>query len=182
MPWKSPTCLCNGSVIATLVSSGSGYRDAFRQYAEMPPEALSRDPEMWAGLTVLTRQASPSLRLVLTSVAKNDPLLQQVVEYIVMNDPNVKKEELIDVLKEIAGKGDIMQTIADMLKDEGLAEGRVEGLAEGKGKSLMRLLERRFGTLSPDVRERIAAANLDQLDRWFDLALDADSPGAVFGD
>jgi len=79
-----------------------------------------------------------------------------------------------------------MQTIADMLKDEGrakgLAEGRVKGLAEGEGKSLMRLLERRFGTLSPDVRERIAAANLDQLDRWLDLALDADSLGAVFGD
>jgi len=66
-----------------------------------------------------------------------------------------------------------METIEHALKEEG----RAEGLAEGKGKSLMRLLERRFGPLPQDARERMATANLDQLDR----ALDASNLDAVFG-
>jgi len=76
-------------------------RVILRQWARMPPEALSRDAEMRAGLVALTRRASTFLRLVLTSVVDNDPLLGQVFEYIIRTDPNVKKDDLIDGLKEI---------------------------------------------------------------------------------
>jgi len=67
-----------------------------------------------------------------------------------------------------------MQTIADMLKDEG----RVEGLAEGRKRDPTRLLERRFAPLPRDVRERIADADHTRLDQ----VPDAESPGAIFGD
>jgi len=72
-----------------------------------------------------------------------------------------------------------METIEHALKEEGrtegvamgeargLAKGEARGLAmgrvEGEGKSLMRLLERRFGPLPRDVRDRIATANLDRV-------------------
>jgi len=43
-------------------------------------------------------------------------------------------------------------------------------------------LDRRFGPLPGNVTRRIAAADTDRLDRWFDRALDADGLAAVFGD
>jgi len=63
-----------------------------------------------------------------------------------------------------------------------MEQGRIEGRAEGEGKSLMRLLERRFGTLPEAARERIANANIEQLDRWLDRVFDAENLGAVLGD
>ena len=63
----------------------------------------------------------------------------------------------------------------------GKAEGKAEGLAEGEAKSLTRLLERRFGPLPRPVRDRIAAASLEQLDTWLDAILDAPSLKALFG-
>ena len=67
-------------------------------------------------------------------------------------------------------------------KARGEARGRAEGLAEGEAKSLTRLLERRFGPLPRPVRDRIAAASLEQLDTWLDAILDAPSLEAVVGE
>jgi len=78
-----------------------------------------------------------------------------------------------DDVKRI-GKDGPMGIMAEALRNEG----RVEGLAEGKGKSLMRLLECRLDPLPRDAQEWIAAANLDQLNR----VLNAESQGVVFGD
>lgn len=63
---------------------------------------------------------------------------------------------------------------------EGRAEGRTEGRTEGEARALLRQLERRFGPLPQSVRERVAAAGLDQLDLWLDRVLDAPDLDAVF--
>ena len=81
-----------------------------------------------------------------------------------------------------------MQTIAETLLEqgkaagikEGKAAGIEEGLAEGEAKSLTRLLERRFGPLPSDVHERIAGAGIDQVEQWFDTAIDAPDLASVF--
>jgi len=70
----------------------------------------------------------------------------------------------------------------EMGRVEGRAEGMAEGMAEGRRRDLTRLLERRFGPLPGNVTRRIAAADNDRLDRWFERALDADGLAAVFGD
>ena len=67
-------------------------------------------------------------------------------------------------------------TIAETLK----AEGEARGIAKGEAKSLIRLLERRFGLLPQDVKDRIAGADLDQLDAWIDRVLDAKSLEDLF--
>jgi len=172
-------------------------RVVLRQWARMSPEALSRDPVMRAGLVVLALRAFEEPELVMAVFAENDLLTKQILMYILWEYPDVTEDDVIEHFGRARGTGDtgkngkmdveeFVESILERKMAEGeahgIAMGRVEGLAEGKGKSLMRLLERRFGTLSPDVRERIAGANLDQLDRWFDLAMDADSLGAVFGD
>jgi hypothetical protein len=52
-------------------------------------------------------------------------------------------------------------------RSEGKAEGRVEGIAT----SILRFLEKRGITVSPDQRQEILrCADLDRLDRWLDRA------------
>jgi predicted transposase YdaD len=67
---------------------------------------------------------------------------------------------------------------------QGRAEGRLEGeqsgIAKGEAYALRRLLQKRFGPLSEDVRARLQAASIDELELWLDRALDADSLAGVF--
>jgi hypothetical protein len=56
-----------------------------------------------------------------------------------------------------------------------------EGKAEGKAESLSRLLTRRFGPLPAWATVRLGEATVEQLDTWFDRALDAGSLTDVFG-
>ena len=63
---------------------------------------------------------------------------------------------------------------------EMMAEGLERGLEQGEARGLTRLLERGFGPLPRTVRDRVAAADLDELDAWLDRILDADSLDAVF--
>ncbi len=58
---------------------------------------------------------------------------------------------------------------------EGRLEGRAEGRAEGLRGSLLRLLERRFGTLDPAVLVRINQASIDELEGYLDAVLAASS-------
>ena len=62
----------------------------------------------------------------------------------------------------------------------GRQEGRQEGWQEGEAASLRRLLQRRFGTLSAVVEERIAAAETGQIEQWLDRLLDAQTLEEVF--
>ena len=74
---------------------------------------------------------------------------------------------------------------------EGRAEGRVEGRAEGlqlglaQGKTagqreaLLRLIESRFGLLSPELRARVEQAERRQLEAWLDRLFAADSAEAL---
>lgn len=83
-----------------------------------------------------------------------------------------------------------MPLVVDIEKDPYLAalarrnraEGRVEGEAAGEAKALIRLAEKRFGPLPPALREQILAADADQVEAWFDRAIDAPSLNAVFGE
>ena len=73
-------------------------------------------------------------------------------------------------------KEGVMGSMMDKLR----AEGRVEGRVEGEAKSLIRLLERRFGPLPAAVKSRIDGADLNQLDAWIDRVLDAKSLEVMF--
>ena len=62
--------------------------------------------------------------------------------------------------------------------DDGVEQGRVEGEA----KTLVRQLEKRFGPLPLEVRERVLAADLQSLDTWLDRVIDAADLKSVFED
>ncbi len=55
---------------------------------------------------------------------------------------------------------------------EGRTEGRVEGRTEGKETLVLRLLRRRFGTVSPDITARLDHFSPEQLDDLGEALLD----------
>ena len=61
-------------------------------------------------------------------------------------------------------------------------EWKAEGKAEGKAETLLRLLRRRFHTLSPEVEARVLNADGAQLDEWLDRFVDAKVLTDVFTD
>jgi predicted transposase YdaD len=66
--------------------------------------------------------------------------------------------------------------------EKGIQQGRAEGHAEGQAKSLVHLLERRFGPLPAHLRKRVTAADVRTLDTWFDRAIDAADLQSVFAE
>ena len=68
-------------------------------------------------------------------------------------------------------------------KAEGLAEGKAEGLAEGQAegqvRSLLLLIDRRFGPVAEPVRKRVVGASVEELDAWLVRTLDAGSVDEV---
>lgn len=60
---------------------------------------------------------------------------------------------------------------------------RDEGRAQGEAKALLRLLERRAVNVPEEAQERIrACTDIDQLDRWFDRAVTAESAEELFAE
>lgn len=63
---------------------------------------------------------------------------------------------------------------------EGRIEGRTEGLTEGSVAILQRLLQRKFGTLPPDVVAKLGQAPIPLLSQWSERLLDAQTLEEVF--
>ena len=61
-------------------------------------------------------------------------------------------------------------------------EGRTEGRMESRRELLLRVIQTRFGSPPDDMRSKIHAADLTQLEVWFDRALTAADLQAVFAD
>ena len=66
-------------------------------------------------------------------------------------------------------------------KQAGLQEGRQEGRQEGERLVLERQLLRRFGTLSPEITEKLSEASSVDLENWAENVLDAKTLEDVFG-
>ena len=59
---------------------------------------------------------------------------------------------------------------------EGRVEGRVEGQRDAERRTLLRLIERRFGAIPATVAARIHSAALPQLEAWLDRIFDLRAP------
>src|SRR2546430_16329259 len=69
------------------------------------------------------------------------------------------------ILEELSMANPLQELI-----DERVARGEIEGRIEGKREALRTVLQGRFGTLPEAVEQRIAAADVDQLDAFIGRA------------
>ncbi len=80
----------------------------------------------------------------------------------------------------------IVKTAAEQLLERGEAKGRAEGRAEGEAKgraeSLLKLVHLKFGSVPRAVEMAIREADTEQLNRWLERVLSADSPEAIVRD
>ncbi|RMG09665.1 MAG: Rpn family recombination-promoting nuclease/putative transposase [Planctomycetota bacterium] len=102
--------------------------------------------------------------------------LQQLARYT-LSVGDVSREDLARVARELAGpeaEETIMST-AEKLRQEGALQGRRE--------VLLRQLRIKFGRDLPEAAlARVEAANLDELDRWFERVLTASNLDEVFAE
>jgi len=77
-----------------------------------------------------------------------------------------------------------MQGFGKQYFEDGIAVGQARakerGIAEGKARMLVRLMEKRIGTVSEALRARIFAADLASIETWFDRAIEATEFESVF--
>ena len=126
------------------------------------------------------------LREALRVLRRHRPeLLPGTINYI-LETYDLPEEEFRELVREtIPGMWETtMQTVAERLEEKGWvrgkAEGKAEGMAEGKADTLLMLLARRFDTVPEDIRTRIHAASIEELDAWVDAVLSASCLDEVF--
>jgi hypothetical protein len=97
----------------------------------------------------------------------------------------IREDEREAIFREITEQEDTVM-LAQYIKDKGFQEGKLEGWKDGEldgGRILLeRLLTRRFGPLPDWGRDQLVGATLDQLNRWADRTLEADSIQAVLAE
>ena len=66
-------------------------------------------------------------------------------------------------------------TIAEQLREEGREQGREEGVHVGRVEVLSKLLQLRFGALSLEQEQVVSSATAEQIDRWVERVLVAET-------
>lgn len=109
------------------------------------------------------------------SLLKKFPgLVEQPIEEL-LKGTDMLEENLDRIYKNAVAEGVLLGEI------KGKLEGEIKGKLEGEALALQRLLVKRFGALPPALQEKIATANAETVEAWFDAAIDASSLESVFG-
>jgi Putative transposase, YhgA-like len=100
----------------------------------------------------------------------------------------MRKTEYRIVLPQLDDLQELKVMLAERLEEwalgykaEGKAEGKVEGVQLGEALALQKLLSKRFGAMPSEILEKIASASREQIEAWFDQAIDAKSVVDLFG-
>ena len=116
--------------------------------------------------------------------------LEQLLRYVLVA---AREPPDFDALRDVMVREvhpeseEVVMTLAEKLRAEGLERGLEQGLEQGREEGrqaaeelLARLLAVRFGERGARAAERIAGASLEELRRWHEAALVAEDPDAVF--
>ncbi|KJB92796.1 Rpn family recombination-promoting nuclease/putative transposase [Skermanella aerolata] len=186
--WSLPTTLGNAyGMHAEMRAAGPldfGY--SLVDLSALPDAELSRHPELQAGLLMLkyaTRDDDPDVTLdrLLGAAALIDlTVIRIVVRYLFKSGDAHYRERLRAALgRVLPGQEDrIMPTIGEWYEAEGYAKGKHETLA----KTLLLIIENRFGAASETVEEKVRSATVEDLDRWTRAIFKAPSLEAMFSD
>ena len=99
-------------------------------------------------------------------------ILESLLRYYVQGTQRIEETDIRQLLRESTKSGEsIMQTFIDRYIEQGMQQ----GMQQGEAAVLLRLIERRFGPLSDDVRRRVTRADPNTLLHWSERILDASS-------
>ena len=98
-------------------------------------------------------------------------ILESLLRYYVKGTGRLDEQQARTLLEHRFSGEPLMETFIDRY----IAQGEQRGIQLGEAKTLLRLIERKFGPPSEPIRERINQADPDTLLRWFDRAIDARS-------
>jgi hypothetical protein len=93
-------------------------------------------------------------------------------------DPGTTRERIVAV----AGPEheDVMLSVAEQLIKEGFDKGIDKGIEKGQRALLLRLLDRRFGAVPPQLAARVDTASPAEIEGWVDRVIDAATLDDVF--
>jgi len=89
-------------------------------------------------------------------------------------------QEISAYRQQYLTEGAEIMGLAQILKQEGRQEGRREGWQEGEAAMLLRLLEKRFGTVTESIRARVQAADAETLLSWSERLFSCNTIDAIF--
>lgn len=184
--WSLPTALGDAyGMPAEMRAAGPldfGY--SLVDLSALPDAELSRHPELQAGLLMLkyaTRDDDPDITLdrLLGAAALIDlTVIRIVVRYLFKSGDGHYRDRLRAALGRVlpGQEESIMPTIGELYEAEGYAKGEQNALA----KTLLLIIENRFGAAPESVEEKIRSATAEELDRWTHAVFKAQSLEAMF--
>jgi hypothetical protein len=199
-PWNAPLSLHelmpaleDMPQLSAYVPNLSLCLDDLRLVPDAELEARPVDPAAQVALAALKhardRNVEPLLARWLSRLRAYDsgrePTLRdlpRLVNYLLYAQPHL--EEHVMSWFEENGPEPVPGSIVDRWRKRDVAEGRAQGKAEGRAEGeralLLRQLRRRFGPLPEEVEARLGAAPLEDIERWADAFVDAETLAAVF--
>jgi predicted transposase YdaD len=163
------------------------FRHALVDLAQMDDSALSGQARLRTFLKALKYSRRSDLAQRIDILLAEAPVLEEADLVLVLTyldkgriavSGALMREALQRVVPERTER--IMGWLTQPYFDMGKAEGRAEGRAEGEAKVLVRLIEKRFGVVSPQLRQRIFAADVATLEEWVERVIDAPDLQSVF--
>ncbi|TAE59287.1 MAG: Rpn family recombination-promoting nuclease/putative transposase [Nostocales cyanobacterium] len=141
---------------------------------------------LWVALMVLTTlgksQAPEAARYLLTrsneeaSSLSSEVIIEMITTIMMYKFENLTLMEVAEMLGISLERSRAYREIKELGLAEGRAEGRAAGRAEGKGEAtlnlVVRLLTKRFGELSSEIRDSIAALPLPMMEKLSEDLLD----------
>lgn len=190
--WSLPTSLGAAyGLPADMVGAGLlDFSYTLVDLTAIPDAELSVHPELQAGRLMLkyaTRDGDPEVtldRLLGAAAVVGLTVVRIVVRYLFgMSDATVVDRLRTALGRIIPGQEDeVMPTIGDVYVAEGVAKGLVQGHAQAKTETLMRMLRRRFGEVPEAVELKVSSAPVADIDNWIDAIVDGKPLDAVFED
>jgi hypothetical protein len=148
-------------------------------------DALSADTRLSAYLKAMkyARRQDLAKRLAVILVPElADMDIVRILRYIDRGPIFVSSECLQAPLRllERNRRENIMGHVMRHFGRELEAIGEARGEARGRALALLQFLEKRFGTVSSRLRERIVTADVASIEAWFDQALDTQDLNSIF--
>jgi hypothetical protein len=179
--WK-PSCEfvdLFGTVPASLSPYVPSFRHALVDLALVRDVALSTEVRLRAFLKALKYSRRPDLPDCIDILLAEAPALHEKDLVVILTyldrGPTVLNNKVIHeaLLRLVPDRTEqIMGWLTQPYYDK--------GKAEGEAQILTRLLERRFGTLSGPLRQRIFAADVGSIEAWVERAFEAPDLQSIF--